>query len=69
MPRATNAPASRKRRKRRLKLARGFNGGRHRMFRTATEAVDKAQTTAYAHRKVKKRDFRTLDFAYLHGLP
>jgi len=30
------------------------------MFRTATEAVDKAQTTAYAHRKVKKRDFRAL---------
>ena len=60
MPRATNAPASRKRRNRRLKLARGFYGARHRQFRTATEAVDKAQTTSYAHRKVKKRDFRAL---------
>ena len=60
MPRATNAPASRKRRSRRLKLARGFYGARHRNFRTATEAVDKAQTTSYAHRRTKKRDYRRL---------
>lgn len=60
MPRATNAPASRKRRKRRLKLARGFRGGRSKLFRTATEAVDRADTNAYKHRKQKKRQFRRL---------
>ena len=60
MPRATNAPASRKRRKRRLKLARGFRGGRSKLFRTATEAVDRAATNAYTHRKQKKRQFRRL---------
>jgi len=60
MVRATNAPASRKRRKRRLKMARGYYGARSRLYRTATEAVDRAMATAYAHRKRKKRDFRSL---------
>ncbi|MCF7838969.1 MAG: 50S ribosomal protein L20, partial [Candidatus Marinimicrobia bacterium] len=60
MTRATNAPASRKRRKRRLKLARGFLGGRHRLFRTATEAVDHAMQHATKHRKTRKREFRAL---------
>jgi large subunit ribosomal protein L20 len=60
MPRATNAPASRKRRHDRLKLARGFRGGRSKLFRTATESVDRAQSMAFAHRKTKKRDFRAL---------
>lgn len=60
MPRATNAPASRKRRKRRLKMARGFRGGRSKLFRTATEAVDRAMANAYTHRKQKKRMFRRL---------
>ncbi|MEX2606968.1 MAG: 50S ribosomal protein L20 [Kiritimatiellia bacterium] len=60
MPRATNAPASRKRRKNRLKEARGFRGGRSKLFRTATEAVDRADCMAYAHRRTRKRDFRRL---------
>lgn len=60
MPRATNSPASRNRRKQRLKLARGFRGGRSKLFRTATESVDRAQCMAFAHRKTKKRDFRAL---------
>lgn len=60
MPRATNAPASRKRRKRRLKLAKGFVGGRSKLFRTATEAVDRAQAQAFVHRKQKKRNYRSL---------
>lgn len=60
MPRATNAPASRKRRKNRLKQARGFRGGRSKLFRTATEAVDRADCMAYAHRRTRKRDFRRL---------
>ena len=44
--RATNAPASRERRRRRLKLARGFYGARSKQFRLATEAVDRAQRLA-----------------------
>lgn len=60
MPRATNGPASRRRRNNRLKLAKGFRGSRSKLFRQATEAVDRAQAMAYVHRKVKKRSFRQL---------
>ena len=60
MPRATNGPASRRRRNNRLKLAKGFRGSRSKHFRQATEAVDRAQAMAYVHRKVKKRSFRQL---------
>ncbi|MEI6970480.1 MAG: 50S ribosomal protein L20 [bacterium] len=60
MPRATNAPASRRRRKRRLQLAAGFSGGRSTRFRQAKEAVDRAMRLATIHRKLKKRDFRDL---------
>ncbi len=60
MPRATNAPASRKRRKRILKKAKGFRGSRSKLFRTAKDAVYKAQTWAYRDRKNRKRNFRRL---------
>ena len=60
MPRATNSPASRKRRKRVLKKAKGFYGNRSRLFRYAKDAVRKAKTYAYRDRKVRKRVFRTL---------
>ena len=60
MPRATNGPASRRRRNNRLKLAKGFKGARSKLFRQATEAVDRAQAMAYVHRKHKKRDYRRL---------
>lgn len=60
MPRATNAPASRERRRRVLTAARGFRGGRRRLFRTATESVDRARKMATEHRKLKKRDYRSL---------
>lgn len=60
MPRATNAPASRKRRKMTLKAARGFRGSRSKLFRQATEAVDRAMRLAYVHRKERKGDFRRL---------
>ena len=60
MPRATNGPATRRRRNSRLKLAKGFRGARSKLFRTATEAVDRAQAMAYVHRKHKKRNFRRL---------
>lgn len=60
MSRATNAPASRERRRRRLELARGFRGNRSKLFRQATEAVDRAMVMATEHRKLRKRDFRGL---------
>ncbi len=60
MPRATNAPASRKRRKRTLAKAKGFRGFRSKNFRYAKDAVRKAQTYAYRDRKVRKRTFRNL---------
>ena len=60
MPRTTNGPASRRRRNNRLKLAKGFRGARSKLFRQATEAVDRAQAMAYVHRKHKKRNYRRL---------
>ena len=60
MPRATNGPASRRRRNSRLKLAKGFRGARSKLFRMATESVDRAQAMAYVHRKHKKRNYRRL---------
>jgi len=60
MPRATNSPASRKRRKRILMKAKGFRGGRSKLFRTAKDSVYKAQAWAYRDRKVRKRTFRGL---------
>ena len=60
MPRATNAPASRNRRRKILKLAKGYRGSRHRLLKTAKQAVDRAGQYAYRDRKVRKRDFRRL---------
>ena len=51
---------SRARRRRRLQLAKGFRGSRSKLFRQATEAVDRAQRLATEHRKLRKRDFRRL---------
>lgn len=60
MPRVTRGFKARRRRNRVLKLAKGYVGGRHRLFRTATEAVDRALCYAYRDRRQKKRDFRAL---------
>ena len=65
--RVTNAPASRERRRRRLELAKGFRGARSKLFRQATEAVDRALRLATEHRKLKKRDFRQLWIARVHA--
>jgi len=67
MPRATNAPASRQRRRRRLELAKGFYGARSKQFRLATEAVDRAQRLATIHRKLNKRNFRRLWIARINA--
>jgi large subunit ribosomal protein L20 len=60
MPRVTRGFKARRRRNRVLKLAKGFRGGRSRLYRTATEAVDRALAYAYRDRRTKKRDFRRL---------
>ena len=65
--RVTNAPASRERRRRRLKLAKGFYGARSKLFRTATEAVDRALSLSTEHRKLRKRDFRQLWIARINA--
>ena len=67
MSRATNAPASRARRRRRLEEAKGFRGARSKLFRTATEAVDRAHALATAHRKLKTRDYRQLWIARINA--
>ena len=67
MPRAKGGPKTRRRRKKRLKLARGFYGGRSKLFRTATEAVDKSLLYAYRDRRQRKRDFRRLWIARINA--
>ncbi|MDM8540207.1 50S ribosomal protein L20 [Desulfococcaceae bacterium HSG9] len=51
---------ARRRRKKVLKLAKGYRGGRSKLFRTAAHSVDKALMYAYRDRRVRKRDFRRL---------
>jgi large subunit ribosomal protein L20 len=60
MPRARRGFKARHRRNKVLKLAKGFVGGRRKLFRTAVETVQRALAFAYRDRKVKKRDFRKL---------
>ena len=60
MQRAKGGLKTRHRRKKRLKLAKGQYGGKSRLFRTATESVDKGQVYAYVGRKHRKRNFRRL---------
>lgn len=60
MPRAKRSVKSRRRRKGVLAEAKGYRGGRGRLYRIATEAVDRAHAFAYRDRKNKKRLFRSL---------
>ncbi|MGF1679058.1 MAG: 50S ribosomal protein L20 [Candidatus Methylacidiphilales bacterium] len=60
MARATNAPASRSRRKRVVDQAKGFRGNRSKLFRYAKDATTKAKVWAYRDRKNRKRTFRNL---------
>jgi large subunit ribosomal protein L20 len=60
MPRVRKAVKSRQRRKKILDMAKGYRGGRGKLFRTATETVDRALKFAYRDRKVRKRSFRSL---------
>ena len=67
MPRAKGGPKTRARRKRVLDMAEGYWGAKSRLFRTATEAVDRALKYAYRDRKVRKRDFRRLWIARINA--
>ncbi len=60
MARVKRGFKARRRRNRVLKLAKGYRGARSKLFRTATEAVDRALAYAYVGRKLRKRDFRRL---------
>ena len=60
MPRATQAAARNKRKKKIFKAAKGYFGGRKNLYRTAKDAVEKGWEHAYRDRKKKKRTFRAL---------
>ncbi len=60
MARATNVPSTKKTHKKYLKAAKGFVGGRRKCYRIARETVERAWKFATIHRRLKKRDFRTL---------
>jgi len=58
---------ARRRRKKILKLAKGYRGGRGKLYRTAADAVDKALQYAYRDRRARKRDFRKLWIARINA--
>jgi len=60
MTRVKKSVASRARRKKYLRLAKGYRSGRRRLYRSAREAVERALCFAYRDRKVRKRQFRSL---------
>ena len=60
MPRVKGGPTTRRRRKKILKLAKGYFGSKHRLFRTANQQVMKSLMYAYRDRRQRKRDFRKL---------
>ena len=74
MPRSVNSVASRARRKKIIKQAKGYFGRRKNVWTVAKNAVEKALVYAYRDRKTKKRNFRSLwvmrinAAAHLHGL-
>ena len=60
MARVKRGFKARRRRNKVLKLAKGYRGARSKLFRSATDAVDRALNYAFRDRRVKKRDFRSL---------
>lgn len=60
MPRVKRGPHRRGRRKKTLKLAKGYRGTKSKLYRSAKLAVEKSLGYAYRHRRTKKRDFRSL---------
>ena len=60
MPRVRSGPTGHRRKKRVLRAAKGYRGARHRLYRTAKEAVTRAGVGAFRDRRLRKRDFRSL---------
>ena len=67
MPRSVNSVASKARRKRILKQAKGFYGKRKNVYTVAKNIVEKGMTYSYVGRKVKKRDYRQLWIARINA--
>lgn len=67
MARVKGGTVTRKRRKKILKLAKGYYGSKHTLFRTAQEQVMKSYSYAYRDRRQKKRDFRKLWIARINA--
>lgn len=67
MPRSKNAVASRARRKKILKAAKGFYGKRKNVYTVAKNVLEKGQTYAYVGRKLKKREYRQLWIARVNA--
>jgi large subunit ribosomal protein L20 len=67
MPRTKHSVASRERRKRYLKAAKGYFGGRSTLYRTAKESVERSLAYAYRDRRQRKRDFRKLWIARINA--
>lgn len=67
MPRSKNAVASKARRKKILKQAKGFYGKRKNVYTVAKNLVEKGMTYSYVGRKIKKRDYRRLWIARINA--
>ena len=67
MPRVKHAVATKKRKKKVLNKAKGYWGARSRLYRTAQEAVNRAEAYAYRDRRQRKRDFRQLWIARINA--
>jgi large subunit ribosomal protein L20 len=67
MARTKHSVASHKRKKKVMKQAKGFSGGRSKLYRSAKEAVNRSLTYAFRDRRAKKRDFRKLWIARINA--
>src|SRR5512135_1772007 len=67
MPRANKSVKTRRRRNRILKAAKGYRGSRGRLYRIASDAVDRARKFSYRDRRTKKRNFRSLWIARINA--
>lgn len=67
MSRVSAGPATRNRKKKILDMAKGYRGGRSKLYKTARETVERALVYAYKGRKERKRDFRSLWIARINA--
>jgi large subunit ribosomal protein L20 len=67
MPRVKRSITAKKKRRKTLKMAKGYFGARSRLLKTATEAVERGMKYAYRDRRVRKRDFRKLWIARINA--